>query len=115
MKKSKQEVQERMARFKRACRDAGIKLTHQRLEIFKEAAQTENHPDAEAISKGVRKCMPTVSMDTVYRTLWMLNDLGLIKTLGPNREGRFSIENQFGYFIQSQIQTKGDENERAGN
>jgi Fur family peroxide stress response transcriptional regulator len=30
--------------------------------------------------------MPTVSLDTVYRTLWMLNDLGLITTLGPRRE-----------------------------
>jgi Fur family transcriptional regulator, peroxide stress response regulator len=30
--------------------------------------------------------MPTVSLDTVYRTLWMLNDLGLVTTLGPRRE-----------------------------
>ena len=30
--------------------------------------------------------MPTVSLDTVYRTLWMLNDLELITTLGPRRE-----------------------------
>ena len=30
--------------------------------------------------------MPTVSLGTVYRTLWLLNDLGLITTLGPRRE-----------------------------
>ena len=30
--------------------------------------------------------MPTVSLDTVYRTLWMLHDLGLVSTLGPKRE-----------------------------
>ena len=30
--------------------------------------------------------MPTVSMDTVYRTLWWLKDLGLVTTLGPPRE-----------------------------
>jgi Fur family peroxide stress response transcriptional regulator len=30
--------------------------------------------------------MPTISLDTVYRTLWLLNDLGLITTLGPRRE-----------------------------
>jgi len=30
--------------------------------------------------------MPTVSLDTVYRTLWLLNDLGLVSTLGPKRE-----------------------------
>ena len=31
--------------------------------------------------------MPTVSVDTVYRTLWMLHDLGLVTTLGPQRVG----------------------------
>ena len=30
--------------------------------------------------------MPTVSVDTVYRTLWMLHDLGLLTTLGPQRD-----------------------------
>lgn len=31
--------------------------------------------------------MPTVSLDTVYRTLWTLHDLGLVTTLGPQRSG----------------------------
>ena len=30
--------------------------------------------------------MPTVSLDTVYRTLWLLTDLGLVSTLGQRRE-----------------------------
>ncbi len=30
--------------------------------------------------------MPTVSLDTVYRTLWMLSDMGLVSTLGVRRE-----------------------------
>jgi Fur family peroxide stress response transcriptional regulator len=30
--------------------------------------------------------MPSVSLDTVYRTLWMLSDLGLVSTLGVRRE-----------------------------
>jgi len=30
--------------------------------------------------------MPTVSLDTVYRTLWLLKDLGLVVTLGSSRE-----------------------------
>lgn len=33
----------------------------------------------------MQKRLPTVSLDTVYRTLWTLNDLGLIATLGPRR------------------------------
>ena len=34
------EIQERMTRFKAAIRRAGVKLTHQRLEIFAEVART---------------------------------------------------------------------------
>ena len=86
MKIDKNEVKKRMQRFEQICRESGIKLTHQRIEIFRELAQSGEHPDAESVYQEVRKRMPTVSMDTVYRTLWMLNDLGLISTLGPARE-----------------------------
>ena len=75
-----------MARFEQVCRSAGVKLTHQRIEIFREVVRTGDHPDAETVYKGVRKRMPTVSLDTVYRTLWLLNDLGLITTLGSAKE-----------------------------
>jgi Fur family peroxide stress response transcriptional regulator len=75
-----------MARFERVCRDAGVKLTHQRIEIFREVAGTGDHPDAETVLRGVRKRLPTVSLDTVYRALWLLMDLGLVRTLGPSRE-----------------------------
>ena len=81
-----QDIDQRMARFNKACRNSGAKLTHQRMEIFREIAQTGDHPDAEKVFQGVRERMPTVSLDTVYRTLWWLKELGLIKTLGPLRE-----------------------------
>jgi Fur family peroxide stress response transcriptional regulator len=80
------EVARRLARFQAAAQEAGLKLTHQRLEIFREVASTEDHPDAETVFRGVRERVPTVSLDTVYRTLWLLEDLGLISTLGPRRE-----------------------------
>jgi len=63
-----------------------VKLTHQRLEIFREIAGRLDHPDAETVFRGVRARVPTVSLDTVYRTLWLLDGLGLITTLGPRRE-----------------------------
>jgi Fur family peroxide stress response transcriptional regulator len=34
----------------------------------------------------VRTRIPTVSLDTVYRALRLLNDLGLVATLGPRQE-----------------------------
>ena len=86
MKIKSQEVERRMSRFTNACRDSGARLTHQRIEIFREVAQKGDHPDAEMVYQGVRHRMPTVSLDTVYRTLWWLKDLGLVTTLGPPRE-----------------------------
>ena len=79
-------VDRRLDRFKSAASASGVKLTHQRLEIFREVASSLEHPDADAVFRAVRKRVPTVSIDTVYRTLWMLNDLGLVTTLGPRRE-----------------------------
>jgi len=86
MKIKKKEVEQRVKHFETVCRGEGIKLTHQRIEIFREVAQTDDHPDADQIFQRVRGRMPTVSLDTVYRTLWLLNDLGLIVTLHSSRE-----------------------------
>jgi Fur family peroxide stress response transcriptional regulator len=86
MKISPEELKQRMNHFKEGLRRSGVKLTHQRMEIFREVAKSGDHPDAETIYKGVRTRVPTVSLDTVYRTLWLLLDLGLIPTLGPSRE-----------------------------
>jgi Fur family peroxide stress response transcriptional regulator len=80
------EVERRIARFREAVKAAGVKLTHQRLEVFHEVAASLEHPDADTIFRGVRRRVPTVSVDTVYRTLWLLNDLEVITTLGSRRE-----------------------------
>lgn len=80
-------VEERLEHLKAVAREAGVKLTHQRLEIFRELAKTVEHPNADSIFRAVQRRMPTVSVDTVYRTLSMLQDLGLVTTLGPQRDG----------------------------
>lgn len=81
-----QEIERRLDYFKAIAKQSGIKLTHQRLEIFRAVASSEHHPSAEAVYKAVQAAMPTVSLDTVYRTLWLLTDLGLLSTLGPRQD-----------------------------
>jgi Fur family transcriptional regulator, peroxide stress response regulator len=76
------ELGQRMDSYKAALRSSGIKLTHQRMIIFHEVAESKEHPSAELICKSVRKKLPMISLDTVYRTLWMLQDLGLISIIG---------------------------------
>lgn len=77
----------RLDHLRSAAREAGLKLTPQRLEIYREVTATEEHPDAESVFRAVQSRMPTVSLDTVYRTLWMLHDLRLVTTVGPRRGG----------------------------
>lgn len=82
----KPEVDRRLATFKDTLRAAGVKLTHQRLEIFREVARSLEHPDAETVFRAVQAKLPTVSLDTVYRTLSLASDLGMLSTLGPRHE-----------------------------
>ncbi|MCU0726786.1 MAG: transcriptional repressor [Planctomycetes bacterium] len=86
MKVDENEVRRRLGHFEAVVRAAGVRLTHQRLEVFREVAGSLDHPDAEAVFRAVRKRLRTVSLDTVYRTLRLLEDLGVLGTLGPRRE-----------------------------
>ncbi|MBN2131308.1 MAG: transcriptional repressor [Sedimentisphaerales bacterium] len=76
---SKVELRRRMDRLTETCREDGLKLTHQRVEVFRELAGTEMHPDAETIYQAVRKRVPAISRDTVYRTLATLEERGLVR------------------------------------
>lgn len=68
----------RMKWFIEECRSLGLKLTHQRLEIYKVLASGKSHPSAENIHKDLARSMPTLSLDTVYRTLVTFERNGLI-------------------------------------
>ena len=73
------ELDRRMRAFADTCRAKGLKATHQRMEIFRELAGSEEHPDAETVYQNVRRRVPSISRDTVYRTLATLKEYGLIR------------------------------------
>ena len=81
MESDHKELDRRFNRFKAGMKRAGIKITHQRIEIFREVANSCDHPDVATVFDGVRKRLPTISLDTVYRTLWLFIDLGFISSL----------------------------------
>jgi Fur family peroxide stress response transcriptional regulator len=72
------ELAHRKERFTEICRQKGLKITPQRFEIYRELASSTAHPSAEDIYRRIRKRMPTVSLDTVYRTLTTFKENGLI-------------------------------------
>lgn len=59
------------------CREAGLKVTPQRLAIYKELLGTEEHPSAEMLYERLKPEWPTLSLDTVNRTLLTLSEMGV--------------------------------------
>jgi Fur family peroxide stress response transcriptional regulator len=90
MKVEAKEFEKRVNGFSEICRRYGVKATHQRTIIYRELAGTKEHPDAETIYTRVRKRIPVISLDTVYRTLRLLEKKGLISRVGSlNEKTRF--------------------------
>lgn len=58
------------------CRQAGLKMTPQRLAVYKALIQTNLHPTADEVYQTVRRELPTISLDTVNRTLLTLAEIG---------------------------------------
>jgi Fur family peroxide stress response transcriptional regulator len=75
----KAQIERRMRQFEGTCRQSGMKITHQRMEVFRELARADDHPDAETLYRNVRRRVPALSRDTVYRTLLSLEEKGLVR------------------------------------
>lgn len=55
--------------FFEKCRENKLKITPQRVAIYKALTASVSHPSAEQIHKEVKKLFPNISLDTVNRTL----------------------------------------------
>jgi Fur family peroxide stress response transcriptional regulator len=79
--------------FEQTCRAHGLKMTHQRLEIFHALVHSSRHPSAETLYKMLEQRLPTLSLDTVYRTLATFEELGLVKRVEtPGNQARFEAK-----------------------
>jgi len=70
---------------------AGLKLTPQRIAIVRELAGDLSHPTAQALFERLRPAYPTMSFATVYSTLDVLVERGLIasaRSLDPDQGAR---------------------------
>ena len=88
---------QQLADLKEICEETGIKLTHQRLEIFKEIMSAYDHPSAEVIHRRLPEKLPTIAIDTVYRTLATFDELGIVKKLQVMGEGALFDANLDGH------------------
>jgi len=63
-------------------RRAGLKLTPQRLAVFRALKASRSHPTAEELYREVRGRVPMISRNTIYQTLEALKRVGEISEVG---------------------------------
>ena len=69
-------LKEKMNAFQAKCREAGLKVTPQRMAVYKVLIESKQHPSAEMVCRKVRKVIPNISLDTVNRNLLTLARIG---------------------------------------
>lgn len=77
-----------MEHFERVCKQNKMKITPQRVLIYKEMLDDKSHPTADVVYRRIRKKLPSISFDTVNRTLNLFSQIGLIDTLECSGRGK---------------------------
>lgn len=91
-KAKKTDISSLMKGFEQVCKSKGLRITHQRSEIFHTLAEYPGHPTAENVFSRVRTRLKTISLDTVYRTIATFEEHGLIKRVHIlNSTARFDV------------------------
>jgi Fur family peroxide stress response transcriptional regulator len=55
--------------FREKCRKYNLKVTPQRIVIYKELLKSKDHPNTDVLFKRIKNIIPDISLDTVNRTL----------------------------------------------
>ncbi|MHB8058364.1 MAG: Fur family transcriptional regulator [Desulfuromonadaceae bacterium] len=89
---SQEQLEQIMEQFTGACRSAGLKVTHQRTEIYRQLLVMADHPSAETLHRRLLMTLPSISLDTVYRTLTTLEGYGLVARIQTaESQARFEV------------------------
>lgn len=67
--------------YRQLLRDAGLRVTPQRASIVTILSETDDHPNVEDLYEKARALDDTVSVATVYRTMSVLENAGLVRKL----------------------------------
>ena len=73
------------------CKTVGIRMTGQRKLIIKVLQKSKDHPDVEELFKRANAINNRVSIATVYRTVRLLQDTGILSRLEFN-DGKSRFE-----------------------
>lgn len=65
--------------IKQKLTETGLKATTQRLVIYEAVLNTKEHPTADAIFEMIKEQHPSIALGTVYKTLDVLVEAGLVR------------------------------------
>jgi len=72
------ELERKLELFRKKAKEAGLKVTPQRIAIYRELASRSDHPSAEELFESLKNKIEGISLTTVYRTLSSLEKAGLV-------------------------------------
>jgi len=83
------DIERRLQSFVETCHERGLKITPQRVAVYRALLESDQHPTADAMFQTVKQTSPFISFDTVNRTLLTFVDIGLVDVVevfgGPKR------------------------------
>ncbi|MGB9597437.1 MAG: Fur family transcriptional regulator [Candidatus Poribacteria bacterium] len=77
MIKNKTNDHNNLSLFIKKCEENDLKITPQRIAIYRELVRSKDHPSADILHKKLIKKFPNMSLDTVNRTLLTFAKIGL--------------------------------------
>ncbi len=66
------------SQLEKKCSEMGLKMTEQRKVIARALGASNDHPDVEMLHKRAAEIDPNISIATVYRTVKLFEDSGII-------------------------------------
>lgn len=69
-----------MDRLEKLCAEKGLRMTEQRRTIARVLSLADDHPDAEELHRRANEVDKTISLATVYRTVKLFEDSGIIES-----------------------------------
>ena len=89
--------------FRKFLSTKGLRVTHQRIAIFQVAFYSDDHYTAEELLAQARILDKSVSRATVYRTLPILTESGLIKEVDIGKDYKFYMSNRNATTFKAQV------------
>jgi Fur family ferric uptake transcriptional regulator len=81
----------RQSRLERLCAEKGMRMTGQRRTIARVLSEAEDHPDVEEVYRRASAEDPRISLSTVYRTVRLFENKGILERheFGDEKRARY--------------------------